>query len=103
MTERKMPRWGPEDRPSKVPEAAFRSYEGKAVVVVPSGAEINVLNPEGSLVFELLDGSHTVAEIVEEVRKQYEVPEGEARDDLMEFLTDLEAHGMLADAAGSKG
>ena len=98
-----MPSWGPGARPRRNADAAFRRYEGKAVVVLPSGAEINVLNPSGSLIFELLDGSHTVKEIVEAIRGDYAVDEGDAQDDLMAFLTDLESHGMLAADGGTEG
>ena len=95
-----MQRWGPEDRPRMVPEAAFRRYEGKAVVVLPQGAEIKVLNPCGSLIFELLDGSHTVEEIVEAIRKEYQVEDLQARTDLLAFLEELDGNGMLGQVGG---
>jgi len=88
--------WGPKDCPKMVPEAAFRRYEDQAVVVLPHGAEIKVLNPSGSLIFELLDGSNTMEEIVEAVRREYDVEEGQAREDLNGFLDELDANGMLA-------
>lgn len=93
MTERS---WGPEDRPRRSPDAAFRNYEGERVVVVPSGAEINVLNDAGGTIFEMLDGQHTVKEIVEAIQEEYEVSRDKARKDLAEFLTALDAHRMLA-------
>jgi hypothetical protein len=81
-----------------VADAAFRRYEGQAVVVLPHGAEIKVLNPAGSLIFELLDGRHTVEDLVSAIRAEYEVDEGQARQDLTAFLDELEAGGMLSPA-----
>jgi len=94
-----MPEWGADHRPKMVAEAAFRRYEGQTVVVLPHGAEIKVLNPAGSLVFELLDGRHTVADLVTAIRDEYEVDEDQARRDLTAFLDELEAGGMLSPAA----
>ncbi len=95
-----MQRWGPEDRPRRTPEAAFRRYEGNAVVVLPQGAEIKVLNPCGSLIFELLDGAHTVEDIVEAIRKEYQVEDLQARTDVLSFLQELDGNGMLVVGTG---
>lgn len=84
-----------EARPRRNPEAAFREYEGEAVVVLPSGAEINVLNPVGGLVFRLLDGRHTMREIVDAVCGEFEVPAEEAVQDVQAFLDELRGHRLL--------
>jgi hypothetical protein len=88
--------YGPDERPVRNREAAFRRMEGHEVVILPSGASTHVLNPAGSLIFEMLDGRHTVNEIVAAIRDEYEVDEERARTDLAEFLAELESLGMMS-------
>ncbi|HEX5045409.1 MAG TPA: PqqD family protein [Candidatus Polarisedimenticolaceae bacterium] len=68
-------------------------------MVLPGRAEVKVLNPVGIRIFGLLDGAHTVGEIADVIAAEYEVSEGEARDDVRAFLDQLDAHGMLAGEA----
>ena len=65
-------------------------------MVLPSGAEINVLNDAGGVIFEMLDGQHTIEQIVDALEGEYEVSRAEARTDLVQFLDKLAAHQMLA-------
>ena len=88
--------WGPEERPKRVSAAAFRRYDDRTVVVLPLGAEINVLNEIAARIFELLDGANTVAEIVDAVCQEYQVEPETARQDVQSFLGELESHRMLA-------
>ena len=88
--------WKPEDRPRRNPEAAFRSYDGEAVVVLPGIAENNVLNEVGSRIFDLLDGNHTVDEIAATISAEFEVERQQADQDVRDFLEELKSHRMLA-------
>jgi coenzyme PQQ synthesis protein D (PqqD) len=80
---------------SRNPEAAFRIYDGQATVVLPGRSEINVLNEIGSLIWERLDGQRTVGEILQAVLDAYEIDSEQARNDTLEFLSSLQAHGMV--------
>jgi hypothetical protein len=82
-------------RPRRNPEVAFREYDGEAVVVLPSGAEISVLNPAGGLIFRLLDGTRTVAELVDTVCGEFEVSREQAEEDVRAFLEELQDHRLL--------
>jgi len=82
-------------RPRRNPEVAFREYDGEAVVVLPSGAEINVLNPAGGLIFRLLDGTRTVPELVATVCEEFEVSKEQAEKDVRAFLDELQDHRLL--------
>jgi hypothetical protein len=82
-------------RPRRNPEVAFREYDGEAVVVLPSGAEINVLNPAGGLIFRLLDGTRTVAELADTVCEEFEVSREQAEEDVRAFLEELQGHRLL--------
>jgi hypothetical protein len=91
-----MTRWDEEMRPRRNAEAAFREYDGESVVVLPSGAEINVLNPVGGVVFRLLDGSRTVGQVVDAVCEEYDVPRDRAVRDVEAFLDELRGHRLLS-------
>jgi hypothetical protein len=83
--------------PRRHPDSAFRSIGDEGgMVVLPGRTEIKVLNPTGAKVFSLLDGSHSTDDIVREVVSEFDVSEDDARRDVNEFLSALEAHGMLA-------
>jgi len=88
--------WEPDQKPRRVPEAAFRDYDGEAVVVLPGGAMIHVLNPAGRRVFDLLDGEHTVSAIADALCEEFEVELDRATQDVNEFLDQLQENGMIA-------
>jgi hypothetical protein len=85
--------------PLRDPDTAHRPIgDDGGLVVVPSEATVQVLNPVGSKVFSMLDGKHSHDEIVAAVVDEYDVTEAVARKDLEDFLAGLKAKGMLADA-----
>lgn len=79
------------------PDTAFRSVSDEGgLVVLPSRSEVKVLNPVGSKVYSMLDGTHTLDEIVAAVLAEFTVEEAEARRDVQAFLDELAQEGMLA-------
>ena len=89
-----------EARPRRHPDSAFRPIADEGgLVVLPGRAEVKVLNPVGIRIFGLLDGTHSVGEIVDVIAAEYEVAETDAREDVRAFLAQLEAHGMLEEGA----
>jgi hypothetical protein len=80
---------------SKTPDAAYRIYDGEATIVLPSKAEVTVLNPVASLVWDAIDGRRTLAEILESVLRDYDVPREQALHDLLEFVNTLREQGMV--------
>ncbi len=81
--------------PRKSPNSAYRVYDGQATIVLPDRAEVNVLNEIGSLVWERMDGARTVAQLIEAVVAEYDIPPESARQDVLEFIEDLRQHGMV--------
>jgi len=79
----------------KNPNAAYRIFDGQATIVLPDQSEVNVLNQLGSQVWERIDGSRTVGQIVEAVLQEYEVGPETARRDILEFIGTLYDHGMV--------
>jgi len=47
------------------------------------------LNDVGTLIWELVDGTHTIDDIVREVLNEYDVTPEQAHADVMEFLENL--------------
>ena len=87
------------DRPKRNPENAFRPVADEGGLVVdPVGHDVKVLNPVGSLIYKLLDGEHSVDQIVSQVIEHYDIDPDTARSDVEAFLSDLKSKGMLAAA-----
>lgn len=81
---------------SRSPDAASRTYDGQATIVLPSRAEVKVLNEVGSLVWESIDGRRTLGEILDAVLAGFDVPRAQAEADVMEFVGALKAQGMVS-------
>lgn len=90
-----------DQKPRRDSTTAFRSVADEGcLVVVPSRATVEVLNPVGGKIYSMLDGTNTKAEIVRAVMEEFEVSQEEAQRDLAAFLDELRAKGMLV-AAGN--
>src|SRR5262245_20098112 len=89
-----------EMRPKRHSDAASRIYDGEAFIVLPKQSVYKILNSVGTRIWDLIDGVHTIDDMVRIIAEEYEVSEEEARNDIGEFMKDLAANGMLADGAG---
>ena len=88
------------DFPRRHPDTAFRQIGDEGgLVVLPGRAEVKVLNPVGIAVFSLLDGSRDVDSLAAAVADEFDIEIGEAREDVVSFLTELQREGMLADGS----
>ncbi len=81
---------------TRTSDAAYRIYDGKATIVLPGRAEVKVLNPVGSLVWDRIDGSRPLEQILQEILEEYEIPRRQAEQDLLEFVDDLRNNGMVS-------
>ena len=81
---------------SRSPDAASRTYDGQATIVLPSRAEVKVLNEVGSRVWESIDGRRTLGEILDAVLAEFDVPREKATADVIEFVGALKAQGMVS-------
>ncbi len=88
--------------PRKHPDAASRVYGGDALIVLPGQSSFKILNTTGSRIWDLIDGSKTVEEIAEVIEREYDVTFDQALEDVCEFTSELEAHGMLASDSRGK-
>lgn len=82
--------------PRRHPDAAFRVVEGNGVVVLPGAGEVQLLNPSGARVWELIDGSRSVGEISRALAEEFDISQETARADTEAFIRNLARQGMLA-------
>ena len=81
--------------PSPHPQVAARTVDDAAVIVLADSGEVTVLNAVGTRVWELLDGSRSVAEIIDAIEAEYEVSAEQAQQDVTDFLQTLNEAGAL--------
>lgn len=67
----------------------------EAILVQPERAKVKVLNEVGARIWELADGSRSVAEIGAQISREYQVSVEEAQRDAWEFIQGLVARGLL--------
>lgn len=71
------------------PQVAARIVDGSAVIVLADAGEVNVLNPVGSRIWELIDGVHSGKDIVQRIVAEYDVTVEQATQDVQAFLQTL--------------
>jgi hypothetical protein len=85
----------PDDYPAQNPRAAWRVYDGEAVIVSPEDSMLHTLNPVGTLIWEAADGRTTLEDIVGRVCDTFEVDRATAARDTLAFVERLRARGLL--------
>ncbi len=75
--------------PAPHPQVAARIVDGSAVIVLADAGEVTVLNPVGSRIWELLDGTRSGSDIVQRIVAEYDVTAEQATQDVASFLQTL--------------
>ncbi len=88
-------KWDDTHKPMARKGLAERIIDGQALIVNAEGGEILVLNEVGAFVWTLLDGTRSVASLVESVLAEFDVDPATARVDVEAFLSGLEARKAL--------
>jgi hypothetical protein len=88
-------------------EFVTRAVAGETIVVpITAGVgdldSIYTLNEVGATIWELIDGTTTVDEIVAAVTRGFEVEDQKARADVLEFVTSLAEVGLIRPAGKGK-
>jgi hypothetical protein len=71
------------------PQVATRIVDGEALIVLADSGQVNVLNPVGTRMWELIDGTRSVQQIADAVYAEFDVTEDQVRRDLEEFVQEL--------------
>ncbi len=80
------------------PGVVSQAVEGEAVLLDISSGKYFALNPVGSRIWELCDGTRSTDEVVAAICAVFEVDEEVARADLAEILDELRAEQLLVEA-----
>ena len=81
-------------------QAVTRSIAGETIIVpIRSGVgdldSIYTLNEVGTSIWQLIDGQHSVDHIIESIESEYEISKDQASKDVFDFLSALEAEGLI--------
>ena len=82
--------------PAQNPRAAWRVYDGRAVIITPEDSRLHTLNEVGTLVWEAADGRTPITDIVARVCGEFEVAVERAAADVDAFVADLARRGLLS-------
>lgn len=85
----------PEGYPAQNPKAAWRVYDGEAVIVSPEDSRLHTLNAVGTLIWEAADGRTALEAIVARVCDAFEVDRATAARDAAAFVDSLTRRGLL--------
>ena len=83
-------------------KTASRIIVGEAIVLTPMNSKIYNLNETGSRIWAWLDGKPTVGELAARMQSEFKVSEEQAQADVIAFLEELAARGMVTLGEGSK-
>ncbi len=78
------------------PDVSFRRYDNEAVVWAIDARAPVYLDPIAALVFPMLDGTVSIAELIEDVHYVLGVPTGIIRTQLRRIVRQLEHSAFLA-------
>ncbi len=76
-------------------DVIWRELDDGVVIVSPGAGAVRVLNGVGADVWRLLDGKSTVADLEGLLLQRYAVSSEQLRTDMHQFLTELDARGLL--------
>lgn len=77
------------------PDAAWRVFEDGAVIVTPQESVMHSLNPVGTRIWELADGTLTINEILDKIVDDFDVERDQAAQDVVDFCQALADKGMI--------
>jgi hypothetical protein len=81
--------------PVRNPEYGARAVDDETVFLSPAGDEIHSLDEVGTFIWQQIDGSRTVADILATLVAEYEVEETAARSDLGSFIDELAGRKLI--------
>jgi hypothetical protein len=84
-----------DEYPEQNPRAAWRVYDGEAVIVSPEDSTLHTLNAVGTVIWESADGRTAMEAIVARVCDAFEVDRATAARDAAAFVESLCRRGLL--------
>jgi len=87
--------------PHKAPGVIGRLIDGsdaggtEAVLILPATGKVKVLNEVGARIWSLVDGKHSVGDIIQTVFEEYEVEYNTIQAHAVEFLYEIWDKGII--------
>jgi Coenzyme PQQ synthesis protein D (PqqD) len=81
--------------PAPHSQVAGRVIDAEAVLVLAESGQVHILNEVGARVWELADGTRSLAQIVAEVVNEFDVGAEEATSDVLSFIDHLVAERIV--------
>ena len=85
----------PERYLTRHPRAAWRVYDGEAVIISPDDSMLNTLNAVGTLIWEAADGRTPLSDVVARISEEFDVTPAQAERDAATFIATLSQRGLL--------
>lgn len=82
-------------RPQRDAAVAYRIFGSDAVLISTDSNLVRLLNPTGSFVWHLCDGTRSVQELVAYLTHLYALAETEAENALLNFLNELHERKLI--------
>lgn len=77
----------------------WRLIDGETIIMSPFGDRLYALNDVGTFIWELLDGSKTIDDIVSNILEDYDIEKSIAYNDVTRFVEKLLENNMLVKKA----
>jgi len=80
-------------------DIVFRTIKEEGVIYDPHTKRLHMLNKTALLAWNLWDGEHSLADIVDEILSEYEADPEVVTGDIISCANELRRYGLLDDAA----
>ena len=84
-------------QPRRRPDVVWEELDGEVVIYDPAHTTSHLLNPSAAVIWALLDGSATLAEVAADLAETFGVEPTAMLDDVSSTVAALECQGLLAD------
>jgi hypothetical protein len=81
------------------PDVAWRTLEGKSVLVNLETQTTLMLNEVGSRVWEMFESAHTIEEVTGRIVADFDAPGDDVKKDVVEFTAELLEKRLLLEVA----
>jgi hypothetical protein len=88
-----------DSRPTRRADVLAQAAGDTVILLTPDSGEYFTLNEVGGRIWELADGSRSVAEIAAALGEEYEAPLEEIQADALDVLSELAEQGLITDGA----
>lgn len=84
-------------QPRRRPDVVWEELDGEVVIYDPARTTSHLLNPSAAVIWALLDGNATLAEVAADLAETFGVEPTAMLDDVSSTVAALEGQGLLAD------